>query len=165
MMYDSSPRCYAQCGFAQSQQAYDSVVNELFSTLDMVDDHLSSFRFRRKKRRAGGGVPVSNGKVKKNLAFKNPMDFLVDGENIVHQFSVMFARIYFSGLNPFLKTSRYLTMLPMYPKLGNMLILGVAFNCLDPVLTIVTGLSVRHPFLTPMDKKDVSQASHLCMIR
>ncbi|CAL5427341.1 unnamed protein product [Camellia sinensis] len=28
-----------------SQQAYDSVVNELFSTLDMVDDHLGSFRF------------------------------------------------------------------------------------------------------------------------
>ncbi|KAI7991489.1 Glutathionyl-hydroquinone reductase YqjG [Camellia lanceoleosa] len=33
------------CGFSQSQQAYDSVVNELFSTLDMVDDHLSSFRY------------------------------------------------------------------------------------------------------------------------
>ncbi|KAI7982637.1 Glutathionyl-hydroquinone reductase YqjG [Camellia lanceoleosa] len=34
-----------RCGFAQSQQAYDSVVNELFSTLDMVDDHLGSFRY------------------------------------------------------------------------------------------------------------------------
>ncbi|GMP96905.1 hypothetical protein CsSME_00045340 [Camellia sinensis var. sinensis] len=31
--------------FAQSQQAYDSIVNELFSTLDMVDDHLGSFRY------------------------------------------------------------------------------------------------------------------------
>ncbi|CAL5368367.1 unnamed protein product [Camellia sinensis] len=51
-------------------------------------------------------------------------------------------------------TSRYMTMLPMYPKLGKMLILGAAFNCLDPVLTIVTGLSVRDPFLTLMDKKD-----------
>ncbi|CAL5362815.1 unnamed protein product [Camellia sinensis] len=31
--------------FAQSQQAYDSIMNELFSTLDMVDDHLGSFRY------------------------------------------------------------------------------------------------------------------------
>ena len=34
-----------KCRFAQSQQAYDSIVNELFSTLDMVDDHLGSFRY------------------------------------------------------------------------------------------------------------------------
>lgn len=53
-------------------------------------------------------------------------------------------------------TGRYLTMLPMEPKLGKMLILGAIFNCLDPVLTVVAGLSVRDPFLTPMDKKDVS---------
>lgn len=51
---------------------------------------------------------------------------------------------------------RYLTMLPMEPKLGKMLVLGAIFCCLDPVLTIVAGLSVRDPFLTPMDKKDVS---------
>ncbi|PPS04479.1 hypothetical protein GOBAR_AA16182 [Gossypium barbadense] len=49
---------------------------------------------------------------------------------------------------------RYLTMLPMEPKLGKMLILGAILNCLDPVLTIVAGLSVRDPFLTPLDKKD-----------
>lgn len=48
-------------------------------------------------------------------------------------------------------------MLPVEPKLGKMLILGAIFNCLDPVLTIVSGLSVRDPFLTPFDKKDVSK--------
>lgn len=48
-------------------------------------------------------------------------------------------------------------MLPMEPKLGKMLILGAIFNCLDPVLTVVAGLSVRDPFLAPLDKKDVSQ--------
>jgi len=53
-------------------------------------------------------------------------------------------------------TGRYLTMLPMEPKLGKMLILGAIFNCLDPILTVVAGLSVRDPFLTPLDKKDVS---------
>ena len=53
---------------------------------------------------------------------------------------------------------RYLTMLPMEPKLGKMLILGAIFNCLDPILTVVAGLNARDPFLTPFDKKDVSLA-------
>ncbi|XP_057963980.1 uncharacterized protein LOC131155077 [Malania oleifera] len=34
-----------RCGFAQSQEAYDTAVNELFSTLDMLDDHLESSRY------------------------------------------------------------------------------------------------------------------------
>lgn len=47
-------------------------------------------------------------------------------------------------------------MIPVEPKLGKMLIYGAIFNCLDPVMTIVAGLSVRDPFLMPFDKKDVS---------
>ncbi|KAL8463432.1 hypothetical protein ACS0TY_034184 [Phlomoides rotata] len=54
---------------------------------------------------------------------------------------------------------RYLTMLPMEPKLGKMLILGVIFNCLDPILSVVAGLSVRDPFLAPLDKKDLAEAA------
>ncbi|KAF9604837.1 hypothetical protein IFM89_010512 [Coptis chinensis] len=34
-----------RCGFAQSQEAYDTAVNGLFSTLDMIDDHLASSRY------------------------------------------------------------------------------------------------------------------------
>ncbi|XP_058094808.1 uncharacterized protein LOC131240541 [Magnolia sinica] len=34
-----------RCGFSQSQQAYDTAVNELFSTLDMLDAHLSTSRY------------------------------------------------------------------------------------------------------------------------
>lgn len=49
-------------------------------------------------------------------------------------------------------------MLPVEPKLGKMLILGAVLNCLDPILTVVAGLSVRDPFLAPLDKKDVSSA-------
>lgn len=70
---------------------------------------------------------------------------------------------------------RYLTMLPMEPKLGKMLVLGAIFSCLDPVLTIVAGLSVRDPFLTPMDKKELAEAAkaqfsrdysdHLALVR
>lgn len=70
---------------------------------------------------------------------------------------------------------RYLTMLPVEPKLGKMLLLGAVLNCLDPVLTVVSGLSVRDPFLTPLDKKDLAEAAksqfsrdysdHLALIR
>ncbi|KAI3696242.1 hypothetical protein L1987_79253 [Smallanthus sonchifolius] len=56
---------------------------------------------------------------------------------------------------------RYLTMLPVEPKLGKMLILGAIFNCLDPILTVVAGLSVRDPFLAPLDKKDLAEAAKL----
>ncbi|CAI0431841.1 unnamed protein product [Linum tenue] len=54
---------------------------------------------------------------------------------------------------------QYLTMLPVEPKLGKMLVLGAILNCLDPILTVVSGLSVRDPFLMPIDKKDLAEAS------
>ncbi|XP_031265551.1 DExH-box ATP-dependent RNA helicase DExH5, mitochondrial isoform X1 [Pistacia vera] len=70
---------------------------------------------------------------------------------------------------------RYLTVLPMEPKLGKMLILGAIFKCLEPVLTIVAGLSVRDPFLAPVDKRDLAEAAksqfshdhsdHLALVR
>ncbi|XP_028094162.1 DExH-box ATP-dependent RNA helicase DExH5, mitochondrial-like isoform X1 [Camellia sinensis] len=69
----------------------------------------------------------------------------------------------------------YLTKLPMEPKLGKMLILGAILNCLDSVLTVVAGLSVRDPFLTPLDKKDLADlakaqfsrdySDHLALVR
>lgn len=54
---------------------------------------------------------------------------------------------------------RRLSMLPVEPKLGKMLIYGAIFSCLDPVLTVVAGLSVRDPFLMPFDKKDLADAA------
>ncbi|KAL5817928.1 hypothetical protein ACOSQ3_026306 [Xanthoceras sorbifolium] len=54
---------------------------------------------------------------------------------------------------------RNLSMLPVEPKLGKMLILGSIFNCLDPVMTVVAGLSVRDPFLMPFDKKDLAESA------
>ena len=52
-------------------------------------------------------------------------------------------------------SGKFLSMLPVDPKLGKMLIMGAVFRCFDPVLTVVSGLSVRDPFLLPQDKKDV----------
>ncbi|XP_042504463.1 DExH-box ATP-dependent RNA helicase DExH3-like isoform X2 [Macadamia integrifolia] len=54
---------------------------------------------------------------------------------------------------------RHLSMHPVEPKLGKMLIYGAIFNCLDPILTVVAGLSVRDPFLTPFDKKELAEAA------
>lgn len=51
---------------------------------------------------------------------------------------------------------KFLSMLPVDPKLGKMLIMGAIFRCFDPILTIVSGLSVRDPFLLPQDKKDLA---------
>lgn len=44
---------------------------------------------------------------------------------------------------------RYLSMLPVGPKLGKMLIMGAVFRYIDHVLTVVAELSVRDPFLLP----------------
>ncbi|KAG6589621.1 DExH-box ATP-dependent RNA helicase DExH3 [Cucurbita argyrosperma subsp. argyrosperma] len=54
---------------------------------------------------------------------------------------------------------QHLSVLPVEPKLGKMLILGAIFNCLDPIMTIVAGLSVRDPFLMPYDKKDLAESA------
>lgn len=58
---------------------------------------------------------------------------------------------------------RNLSMLPVEPKLGKMLILGSIFNCLDPIMTVVASLSIRDPFLMPFDKKDVRRKSFILM--
>ncbi|KAK8965211.1 putative pre-mRNA-splicing factor ATP-dependent RNA helicase [Platanthera guangdongensis] len=71
---------------------------------------------------------------------------------------------------------RHLAILPVEPKLGKMLIFGAIFKCLDPILTVVAGLSVRDPFLTPFDKRDLADSAkshfscqdysdHLALIR
>ncbi|KAL2461046.1 DEA(D/H)-box RNA helicase family protein [Abeliophyllum distichum] len=51
---------------------------------------------------------------------------------------------------------KYLSVLPVDPKLGKMLIFGAIFCCFEPILTIVAGLSIRDPFLLPQDKKDLA---------
>ncbi|KAJ7527492.1 hypothetical protein O6H91_16G057600 [Diphasiastrum complanatum] len=51
---------------------------------------------------------------------------------------------------------RHLSMLPVEPKIAKMLIMGASFRCLDPILTIAAALTVRDPFLMPMEKKDLA---------
>lgn len=41
--------------------------------------------------------------------------------------------------------------LPVEPRIGKMIIYGVIFRCLDPLLTIAAGLSYKDPFVTPLN--------------
>ena len=41
--------------------------------------------------------------------------------------------------------------LPVEPRIGKIIIYGVIFRCLDPLLTIAAGLSYKDPFVTPLN--------------
>ncbi|KAL4588019.1 hypothetical protein LXL04_000897 [Taraxacum kok-saghyz] len=45
IIYPSINNGVYRCGFAQSQEAYDTAVNELFNALNIVDDHLKGSRY------------------------------------------------------------------------------------------------------------------------
>lgn len=51
---------------------------------------------------------------------------------------------------------RHLSMLPVEPTIGKMLVMGSIFRCLEPALTIAAGLSLRDPFISPFDKRDMA---------
>ena len=51
-----------------------------------------------------------------------------------------------------------LGQLPLDPQLGKMMVLASAFCCLDPVLSVVTSLDNKSPFLVTGKKKELGQA-------
>lgn len=55
----------------------------------------------------------------------------------------------------------HLANLPVDPRIGKMLIMGAILSCLDPVLSIAAGLTVRDPFMLPVEKKEVAEAARL----
>ncbi|KAG0562821.1 hypothetical protein KC19_9G173900 [Ceratodon purpureus] len=59
------------------------------------------------------------------------------------------------------KLGKHLSLLPVEPNIGKMLIMGSIFGCLDPILTIAAGLAVRDPFILPADKKELADESRL----
>ena len=48
----------------------------------------------------------------------------------------------------------HLASLPVDVRIGKMMLYGCIFRCLDPVLTIAAGMSLRSPFYAPLDKRD-----------
>ncbi|KAK7289786.1 hypothetical protein RIF29_03730 [Crotalaria pallida] len=101
----------------------------------------------------------------KSLKLGSISEFLSRALQSPEMLAVQNAIEYLKIIGPFDKNENltilghYLTMLPMEPKLGKMLIFGAIFNCLDPILTVAAGLSVRDPFLSPLDKKDLAEAA------
>ncbi|GBG82962.1 hypothetical protein CBR_g36488 [Chara braunii] len=49
---------------------------------------------------------------------------------------------------------RHLAALPVDPRIGKLLLMGVIFSCLSPVLTIAAGLAYKDPFVLPMTKRE-----------
>ena len=51
----------------------------------------------------------------------------------------------------------HLALLPVEPRLGKIIVLACIFGCLAPALTIAASLSLRSPFVSPIDKRDEAQ--------
>lgn len=54
---------------------------------------------------------------------------------------------------------QHLAMLPVDPCIGKMIVMGAIFGCLDPILTIAAGMSLRDPFTISVDKRDQGNAA------
>ncbi|KAL8986725.1 MAG: hypothetical protein Q9177_004008 [Variospora cf. flavescens] len=56
---------------------------------------------------------------------------------------------------------RLLASLPVHPSLGKMILLGVVFRCLDPMLVLGAAAGERSLFISPLDKKrEAKQAKY-----
>lgn len=58
---------------------------------------------------------------------------------------------------------RHLALLPVDPLIGKMIVIGACVGCLDPVLTIAAAMSVRDPFLSPLERRDEASACKLAL--
>lgn len=54
---------------------------------------------------------------------------------------------------------RLLAALPISPRLGKLIVYGVAFGAIDETLTIAAGLASRSPFLSPFEARDEADDS------
>ena len=54
---------------------------------------------------------------------------------------------------------RLLASLPVHPSLGKMIVLGVIFRCLDPMLVISAGAEERDMFINPLENRAAAQAA------
>lgn len=55
---------------------------------------------------------------------------------------------------------RVLANLPVHPSLGKMIILGVIFRCLDPMIILGAALNERSPFLSPPERRKEADEAH-----
>ena len=55
---------------------------------------------------------------------------------------------------------RVLSKLPVHPTLGKMILLGIIFRCLDPMLTLGAAAEERSLFVTPLERREEARAAH-----
>ena len=100
----------------------------------------------------------------KVLGFKNVDDFFSQLMDIPEAASVALAKktLYDIGA---LKEGGELTglgwtlgQLPSDPQLGKMMILGAGFSCLDPILSVVTSLEHKSPFVVTSKSRELAVA-------
>lgn len=53
----------------------------------------------------------------------------------------------------------HLADLPCDARLGKMMLFGVLFRCLDPVLTVAAGLGLRSPFASPINAREAANSA------
>ncbi|KAF9028946.1 hypothetical protein BGZ52_005814 [Haplosporangium bisporale] len=56
---------------------------------------------------------------------------------------------------------RHMADIPADLRVAKMLIFGAVFRCLEPILVVASCMSVKSPFLSPMDKRDEAQAKKM----
>ncbi|KAL0425353.1 UNVERIFIED_CONTAM: DExH-box ATP-dependent RNA helicase DExH3 [Sesamum radiatum] len=147
------------CGKAK-ETSYDALNN----TPCLLPSWISKASARQRKGRAGRVQPVSLFANQESTTWKHfrvPIKALQAPEPLSVQNAIEYLKMIgaLDESENLTLLGRNLSMLPVEPKLGKMLIFGAIFNCLDPVMTIVAGLSVRDPFLMPFDKKDLAESA------
>ena len=60
---------------------------------------------------------------------------------------------------------RLLASLPVHPSLGKMIVLGVIFRCLDPMLLLGAAAAERSLFLNPLDARSAAIAARMSFVR
>ncbi|KAG0044434.1 hypothetical protein BGZ83_010342 [Gryganskiella cystojenkinii] len=56
---------------------------------------------------------------------------------------------------------KHMADIPADLRVAKMMIFGAVFRCLEPVLVVASCMSVKSPFLSPMDKRDEAQSKKL----
>lgn len=59
---------------------------------------------------------------------------------------------------------RLLSSLPVHPSLGKMIVLGIIFRCLDPMLVLGAASSERNLFLQPLENRAAAQEAKLAFV-
>jgi ATP-dependent RNA helicase DHX36 len=57
----------------------------------------------------------------------------------------------------------HLAALPLPPPVGKLLLMGAAFDCLEPILSIAASLSFRSPFVMPLTKRSEADAARVAL--